>query len=215
LRCLSGRPWGTGGSNPSPPANSHSANLTLGMHPAARADPPRPELSVTFRRPPVDDSRDRTDHDPEAQNRGTDRMLRSIAGELVGEILGIADAEDLGRRIVPQTPRWERDGGHQGFQMARRQVDDQPPRGGKSLKALWLGRLGWKIGWKILFSACSNHFRKAPSSYRAAGWSSAFSWLGRTRRLAEGFENLAETLATFVRLASSSLPRGDVPGRRS
>ena len=54
--------------------------LTLGMHPAARADPPRPEFSVTFRRPPVDDSRDRTDHDPEAQNRGTDRMLRFSNG---------------------------------------------------------------------------------------------------------------------------------------
>jgi hypothetical protein len=50
---------------------------------------------------------------------------------------------------VPQTPRWERDGGHQGFQMARRQVDDQPPSGRKSLKSLLLGGHGWKIGWKI------------------------------------------------------------------
>jgi transposase len=29
-----------------------------------------------------------------------------------------------------------------------------------------------------------------------------FSWFGRNRRLAKNFENLAETLATFVTLAS-------------
>ena len=54
-------------------------------------------------------------------------MLAAIAGELVGEILGIADAEDLRRRIVPETPGRKGDRGQQGFQMARRQVDDQPP----------------------------------------------------------------------------------------
>jgi len=32
-----------------------------------------------------------------------------------------------------------------------------------------------------------------------------FSWFGRTRRLAKDFENLAETLATFVTLASIQL----------
>jgi transposase len=32
-----------------------------------------------------------------------------------------------------------------------------------------------------------------------------FSWLGRNRRLAEDFENLAEILATFVTLACSQL----------
>jgi transposase len=32
-----------------------------------------------------------------------------------------------------------------------------------------------------------------------------FSWLGRNRRLAKGFENLAETLATFITLASIQL----------
>jgi len=31
------------------------------------------------------------------------------------------------------------------------------------------------------------------------------SWLGRNRRLAKDFENLAETLATFVTLASIQL----------
>ena len=49
----------------------------------------------------------------------------AIARELVGEILGIADAEDLGRRIEPETPGREGDRGHQRFQMSRRQVDDQ------------------------------------------------------------------------------------------
>ena len=51
----------------------------------------------------------------------------AIAGELVGEILGVADAEDLGRRIVSETPRREGDRRHQGFEVAGRQVDDQPP----------------------------------------------------------------------------------------
>jgi putative transposase len=32
-----------------------------------------------------------------------------------------------------------------------------------------------------------------------------FSWFGRNRRLAKDFENLAETLATFVSLASIQL----------
>ena len=51
----------------------------------------------------------------------------AVARELVGEILGVADAEELRRRVAAQAPRWERDRGQQGFQMARRQVDDQPP----------------------------------------------------------------------------------------
>jgi transposase len=33
----------------------------------------------------------------------------------------------------------------------------------------------------------------------------AFSWFGRNRRLAKDFENLAETLATFVTLTSIQL----------
>ena len=53
--------------------------------------------------------------------------MAAIAGELVGEFLRIADAEDLGRGVVTETPGGKRDGGHQGFQMAGRQVDDQPP----------------------------------------------------------------------------------------
>ena len=32
-----------------------------------------------------------------------------------------------------------------------------------------------------------------------------FSWFGRNRRLAKDFENLAETLATFVTIASVQL----------
>src|SRR5437764_7289658 len=51
----------------------------------------------------------------------------AVAGELVGEVLGIADGEDLGRGVMPQTPGRKGDRGHQGFQMTRWQVDDQPP----------------------------------------------------------------------------------------
>jgi hypothetical protein len=76
----------------------------------------------------------------------------AIAGELVGEILGIADGEELGRGVVPETPGRKGDRGQQGFQMAGRQIDDQPPIGRKSLKSLLLGGHGWKIGWKIQFT---------------------------------------------------------------
>jgi transposase len=38
-----------------------------------------------------------------------------------------------------------------------------------------------------------------------------FSWFGRNRRLAKDFENLAETRATFVTLASIHLPSGGLP----
>jgi hypothetical protein len=37
---------------------------------------------------------------------------------------------------VPETPGRERDGGQQGFQVARRQVDDQPPSGRNTLISL-------------------------------------------------------------------------------
>jgi hypothetical protein len=43
------------------------------------------------------------------------------------------------------------------------------------------------------------------SPCRAAGVERTFSWLVRNRRLAKDFENLAETLATFVTLASIQL----------
>jgi len=41
-----------------------------------------------------------------------------------------------------------------------------------------------------------------------------FSWFGRNRRLAKDFENLPETLATRVTLASIQLLSGGLPGRR-
>src|SRR5205823_1343191 len=69
--------------------------------------------------------------------------------------LRIADAEDLRRGIMPEAPGREGDRGQQRLQVARRQVDDQPVKGRKSLKILWLGGYGWKIGWKILFAYCS------------------------------------------------------------
>ena|SRR6516165_5079807 len=46
---------------------------------------------------------------------------------MAGNVLGIADAEDLRRRVVPETPGRKGDRGHQGFQMARWQIDDKPP----------------------------------------------------------------------------------------
>ena len=51
----------------------------------------------------------------------------AIAGELVREVPGIADAEDLRRRVVSQIPGRKGDRSQQRFEMARRQVDDQPP----------------------------------------------------------------------------------------
>ena len=39
-----------------------------------------------------------------------------------------------------------------------------------------------------------------------------FSWFGRNRRLAKDFENLAETLATFVTLASIQLTLRSLAG---
>src|SRR5207248_3146462 len=50
-----------------------------------------------------------------------------IARKLVSEILGVADTEDLGRGVVPETPGRKGDRGHQGFEVAGRQVDDQSP----------------------------------------------------------------------------------------
>ena len=51
----------------------------------------------------------------------------AIAGELIGELLGIADAEDLRRGVVPETPGRKSDRGHQRFEVTGRQVNDQPP----------------------------------------------------------------------------------------
>jgi hypothetical protein len=53
----------------------------------------------------------------------------AIARQFVGELLGVADAEDLRARIAAETPGRKGDRGQMRFQMARRQIDDQPPRG--------------------------------------------------------------------------------------
>ena len=50
----------------------------------------------------------------------------AVARQFVGELLRIADAEDLRARIAAQTPRREGDRRQVRLQMARRQVDDQP-----------------------------------------------------------------------------------------
>ena len=57
-----------------------------------------------------------TRHDPPA-----------VARQFVGELLRIAGAEDLRRRIVPETPCGKGDRGQQRLQITRRHVDDQPP----------------------------------------------------------------------------------------
>src|SRR6516162_4225121 len=51
----------------------------------------------------------------------------AIARELVSEILGVADAEDLRRGVMPKTPSRKGDRGHQRLKMPWRQVDDQSP----------------------------------------------------------------------------------------
>jgi hypothetical protein len=59
--------------------------------------------------------------DPPVPVAGDD--MPAIARQFVGEVLRIADAEDLRRRVVPETPGRKRDRGEQRFQVARRQVD--------------------------------------------------------------------------------------------
>jgi len=51
----------------------------------------------------------------------------AVARQLVGEVLRVTDAEDLGARPVTETPRRKGDRGQVRLQVARRQVDDQPP----------------------------------------------------------------------------------------
>ena len=51
----------------------------------------------------------------------------AVAGELVGEFLAIADAEDLRRGVVPEAPGREGDRGQQRFQVTRRQIDRLSP----------------------------------------------------------------------------------------
>src|SRR5271166_1532152 len=51
----------------------------------------------------------------------------AIARELVGEILRVADAEDLRAGPTPEAPRRKRDRAQQRLQVARRHIDDQPP----------------------------------------------------------------------------------------
>src|SRR5215469_12727747 len=81
----------------------------------------------------------------------------AIARELVGEVLGVADAEDLCARLTPEAPRRKRHRRQQRFQVARRHIDDQPPKYLNILKSLAPGGHGWKIGWKILFRDRSCH----------------------------------------------------------
>jgi hypothetical protein len=60
----------------------------------------------------------------------------AVAGELVGEILGIADGEELGRGVVSETPGRKGESRPAGISDGGRQIDDQPPIGRKTLKSL-------------------------------------------------------------------------------
>ena len=53
--------------------------------------------------------------------------MRRQSRQFVAEVLGIADAEDLGARTMAQAPGRKRDRGQVRLQVARRYVDDQPP----------------------------------------------------------------------------------------
>ena len=50
----------------------------------------------------------------------------AVARQFVGEILGIADAEDLRARLMPEAPGRKRDRSQMRLQVPRRHVDDQP-----------------------------------------------------------------------------------------
>jgi hypothetical protein len=51
----------------------------------------------------------------------------AIARELVGEVLRVADADDLCARLTPEAPRRKRHRRQERFQVTRRNIDDQPP----------------------------------------------------------------------------------------
>jgi hypothetical protein len=63
--------------------------------------------------------------DPAVPIAGDDAA--AIARQFVGEVLRIAEAEDLRRGIRAETPRREGDRGEQRLQVAGRQVDDEAP----------------------------------------------------------------------------------------
>src|SRR5215467_13044551 len=50
----------------------------------------------------------------------------AVAREFVGEVLRVADAQDLSARVMPETPGRKGDRRQMRLQMARRQTDDQP-----------------------------------------------------------------------------------------
>jgi hypothetical protein len=53
--------------------------------------------------------------------------MLAIARQFVGEVLRVADAEDLQAGFVPETPGRKGDRSQVRLQVARRHVDDQPP----------------------------------------------------------------------------------------
>src|SRR5271155_1682336 len=57
----------------------------------------------------------------------------------VGELLGIADAEDLHARLVAEDRGRKGDRGEQRLQMARRQIDGEAPDDARNCRAYSLG----------------------------------------------------------------------------
>jgi hypothetical protein len=51
----------------------------------------------------------------------------AVARQLIRELLPIAHADDVERRILAEKPGGKRNRRATGFEIARRQIDDQPP----------------------------------------------------------------------------------------
>ena len=95
-----------------------------GQHPADRGGDPaalRRRLELGHRLMP---RREPGREEPLVPVAGDDAP--AVARQFVGEVLGVADAEDLRARVVPETPGRKGDRGQVRLQMARRHADDQP-----------------------------------------------------------------------------------------
>ena len=95
-----------------------------GQHPADRGGDPaalRGRLEFRHRLMP---RRQTGRKEPLVPVAGDD--MPAIARQFVGEVLGIAGADDLRARVVPETPGRKGDRCQQRLQVARRYADDQP-----------------------------------------------------------------------------------------
>src|ERR1700758_2638430 len=53
--------------------------------------------------------------------------LPAVARQFIGEVLGVADAEELSARVMAEAPGRKGDRGQMRLQVARRHVDDHAP----------------------------------------------------------------------------------------